>query len=109
MKLHVFINSKREILVMKAIAILCTGATALFLSSLSFTANAGATAGKALHEEANCIRCHAAQPYDPAKTTNFEKLVSTVESCSNNLGVGWFDDEIEQVAAYLNQEFYKFK
>jgi hypothetical protein len=55
------------------------------------------------------MRCHAAQPYNPTKTDTYEKLVKAVSFCNTNLNTGWFDDEVEQVAAYLNDAFYKLK
>jgi mono/diheme cytochrome c family protein len=92
---------------MKPMAILFTGTVALFFSTLSQAGNP--ENGKTLHDDANCMRCHADKPYDPSKTTNYEKLVKAVNFCNTNLNTGWFDDEVEDVAAYLNQEFYKFK
>lgn len=62
--------------------------------------------GKVLHEEANCMKCHAAKPYNPQKTDSWPKLVKTVTFCNNNLNTGLFDDEIEQLADYLNQTYY---
>lgn len=81
--------------------------TLMITSNPSFAGDP--SAGKALHDEANCLRCHTAQPYNPAKTNTYEKLVSAVSFCNNNLNTGWFDDEVEDVASYLNQEYYKLK
>lgn len=63
--------------------------------------------GKVLHDDANCMKCHAAKAYNPEKSTSYPKLVAAVSFCNNNLNVGWFDDEIEEVADYLNQTYYK--
>ena len=62
--------------------------------------------GKALHEQADCMKCHAAQPYDPKKSDSFPKLVKTVQFCNDNLNTGFFEDEVEQLADYLNNEYY---
>ena len=62
--------------------------------------------GKELHESANCMKCHAAKPYDPAKTTTYDKLVKKVASCNTNLHIGLFDDEVVEVAEYLNATYY---
>jgi len=87
--------------------------TPILLTSLLIGASMSAHAntehpGKILHDQANCMKCHASKPYDPSKTTSFEKLVKTVQFCNDNLNAGMFEDEIEQVADYLNQEFYKY-
>ncbi|MBO1925007.1 hypothetical protein [Thiomicrorhabdus sp. 6S3-12] len=63
--------------------------------------------GQELHDSANCMKCHASQPYDPVKTPTYEKLVKAVAFCNNNLNTGMFEDEVEQLADYLNQEYYK--
>lgn len=63
--------------------------------------------GNALHTQANCMSCHTAKPYDPQKTPTWEKLVQTVQFCNDNLNAGMFEDEVEQLADYLNQTYYK--
>jgi hypothetical protein len=36
-------------------------------------------------------------------------LDQQVQRCELSLGLKWFDDDIENVAAYLNQTYYHFK
>lgn len=65
--------------------------------------------GFEFHEEANCIKCHSAEsknPYNRNKSDSFPKLVKAVQFCNDNLNAGWFEDEVEMVADYLNQEYY---
>ena len=62
--------------------------------------------GAALHEAGNCMSCHTAKPYDPQKTETFPKLVKTVQFCNDNLNTGMFEDEIAQLADYLNETYY---
>ncbi len=92
------------------------------LFSLSATANelfakADGAAGKALHDK-NCISCHAssfggdgsgiyAREYAKVKTS--KGLVAQVRNCNTMLGLKWFEDEELNVAAYLNQTYYKFE
>lgn len=90
---------------MKKLALLVSTSLTLLISNSSFAGNP--EAGKSLHDEANCLKCHADQPYNPAKTNTYEKLVAAVSFCNNNMNVGWFEDEVEDVAAYLNQKYYK--
>ena len=75
-----------------------------------------AKTGKALVER-DCVSCHAAKfPGDPDRMyTRAEhrvktpaKLLAQVLACNTNLAKGYFPDEEEHIAAYLNLEFYKF-
>ena len=63
--------------------------------------------GKALHEQADCMQCHAAKPYDAKKSDTYPKLVARVQVCSDNFNTGFFEDEVEQLADYLNDEYYQ--
>jgi mono/diheme cytochrome c family protein len=40
---------------------------------------------------------------------NAEQLRARVATCNTNSGAGLFPEEEEHIAAYLNQQFYKFK
>ncbi len=62
--------------------------------------------GKELFNDANCMSCHTSKPFQPDKTTTFLKLVKAIDFCNINLNTGWFEDEIEEVAAYLNDKYY---
>jgi hypothetical protein len=35
-------------------------------------------------------------------------LTSQVRRCELSLGLKWFDEDVDNVAGYLNQQFYKF-
>jgi cytochrome c2 len=65
--------------------------------------------GAELHN-ANCMHCHSAAVYERDKriVTDREKLNSQVRRCSLSLEVQWFDEDIEDVVAYLNEKYYKF-
>lgn len=84
----------------------------IVLPSLAFGILASQTAfaadhpGKALHEQANCMECHAAKPYDANKSDTYPKLLARVQGCSDNFNTGFFEDEVEQLADYLNNEYY---
>jgi mono/diheme cytochrome c family protein len=91
---------------------------------VSINANANAlftkadvAAGKALHDN-NCISCHASsyggdgsaiytREYNKVKTS--KGLIAQVRNCNTNIGLKWFEDEELNVAAYLNQAYYKFE
>lgn len=82
---------------------LLTGSIVFFASTTAYAEHPG----KVLHEQAKCMGCHTAKPYDKNKTPTYAKLVSTVSFCNDNLNAGMFEDEIEQLADYLNQIYYK--
>ncbi|MDG6777996.1 hypothetical protein QCB44_04660 [Thiomicrorhabdus sp. zzn3] len=74
-----------------------------------FSASAEPHPGKVLHDKANCMKCHAEKPYNPQKTTSYPKLVKAVQFCNDNLNTGYWEDEVEQIADYLNSQYYKFE
>ena len=43
------------------------------------------------------------------KVTTPAGLQKQVRRCEQTLGLQWFDEDIDDVAAYLNESFYKFK
>ncbi|WP_047538186.1 hypothetical protein [Methylotenera versatilis] len=74
-------------------------------------------AGKAL-VETHCISCHASsfggdgsgiytREYRKVQTT--KGLIAQVRNCNTMLGLKWFEDEELNVAAYLNQTYYKLE
>lgn len=79
--------------------------------------NADVAAGKKLLES-NCIACHASsfggdgsgiytREFRKVKTPN--GLVVQVRNCNTMLDLKWFDEDELNVAAYLNQQYYKFE
>jgi hypothetical protein len=79
--------------------------------------SAGKTAvGKAMVER-DCVGCHAQRfagdPDEMYKRADRRvktpgQLLAQVQACNVNLGKGYFPEEEEHIAAYLNLEFYKF-
>ena len=81
-------------------------------------AKADPKTGKALFDKAKCDACHASlMGGDGAKLftrperkmKNAEALLKQVKFCAGQVGAQWFPDEEEHVAAYLNQQYYKFR
>jgi len=66
--------------------------------------------GEKLHMK-SCSGCHDSSVYtrQNRRVQSLPKLGSQVRFCKNNLGITWFDDEVEDVTHYLNKEYYKFK
>ncbi|WP_316364842.1 c-type cytochrome [Candidatus Thiodiazotropha sp. CDECU1] len=84
--------------------------TAMMLTLASTTSLAADPAiGKQLTEQ-NCVRCHGSEVYtrENRRVTDLPGLHKQVRFCEQNLGLTWFDDQIENTATYLNLEFYKF-
>jgi mono/diheme cytochrome c family protein len=65
--------------------------------------------GRELHQE-NCLRCHKSEIYErPDRSVKTLKhLRSQVLFCAVNNDVEWFDEEIDDVTAYLNTSYYLF-
>lgn len=92
----------------------------VLISLLSFVATAQALdlkRGKELHDQ-NCMSCHAGIMGGDANTIytrenrrieSYDALVRQVGRCKDNLGVSWPEEEVKDVAGYLNQQFYHFK
>ncbi|ABK43078.1 conserved hypothetical protein [Magnetococcus marinus MC-1] len=77
---------------------------------------AAADEGKVLHDE-SCIACHASrfngqaeQMYTRAerKKNSYASLKQMVAFCNNQVGTGWFDEEVGLVTDHLNRTYYKF-
>lgn len=76
-----------------------------------------AATGKTMHEK-DCVACHARKfGGDPAsiytradrKATTPAKLKAQIALCNSELGTGYFPEEEEHLAAYLELTYYKFK
>lgn len=73
--------------------------------------------GKALAEK-SCNACHVSlmggdgsKIYTRAdrKVKSASQLEGRIRACNANTGTGWFPEEEEHVAAYLNATYYHFK
>ena len=87
----------------------------LLVSLLLLIAAGGVQAGDP-HEgkilvDKNCYSCHGNELYTRSdrKVTSLAGLKTQVRRCELALGLRWFDDQIDNAAAYLNDQFYKFK
>jgi mono/diheme cytochrome c family protein len=74
--------------------------------------------GEQLARKQNCEACHiqkmggdgsAIYTRPDRKIRSAEALVQRVATCSAQTNAGWFPEDETNVAAYLNQKFYKFK
>ncbi len=67
--------------------------------------------GKKLFTGSKCNQCHGTEVFTrkDRKVTDLAKLEAQVRRCDSNLNTNWFDDEIIDVTAHLNKQYYKFK
>jgi mono/diheme cytochrome c family protein len=102
---------------MKSLLILFSAATFAVAAHASPDASGDLQAGKALHDK-DCVGCHAkmfggdgSKIYTRAdhKVKNKQQLAARISACNANVGAGWFPEDEAHVAAYLNQQYYKFK
>ena len=79
-------------------------------------AKADINAGKALVNQ-HCISCHASSfggdgsaiyTRENTLVKSSKGLLAQVRNCNTMIGLKWFEDEELNVAAYLNQTYYKF-
>lgn len=71
---------------------------------------ADAEHGQKLHDE-QCMKCHDSGVYtrEDRRVADRDALVKQVKRCELNLGLNWFDTDINDVVQYLDQSYYKFK
>ncbi len=102
----------------RLISIAIASATAVFVgAAIAQPQSAPFKAGKALVDK-DCVGCHAQRfAGDPdqmylradRRVKTPAQLLAQVQACNTNLGKGYFPEEEEHIALYLNLEFYKFK
>ena len=84
----------------------------LLILAITFAASSSAADidnGDELHSE-SCTRCHDSAIYtrEDRKVQSLAKLGTQVRFCKDNLGVTWFDDEVDDVIGFLNNKYYHF-
>ena len=99
---------------MKQITLILSGIL-LSASALAADGTVDAENGKRLYEEnpEKCLRCHAeGEAYadvftKETRAADMAQLESWVRGCDVKFKTNWFDDEIMDVVAYLNQTYYQ--
>ena len=88
----------------------------LLVLAPAIAAAADTEAGRELHQT-ECIACHqslmdgdASRIYTRPdhKITSHASLITQVRRCEVNLSLQWFDEDVENVAAYLDETYYHF-
>ncbi len=93
---------------------LITGLAGLLIALTASTtamADGNDANGKKLFTGSKCNQCHGTEVFTrkDRKVTDLAKLEAQVRRCDSNLNTNWFDDEIIDVTAHLNKQYYKFK
>ena len=80
----------------------------LLISSNAFAANAAN--GKSLFTNSKCGTCHGTEIYTSKdrKVKDLKALEAAVRLNDSKLNTNWFDEDVKDVTAYLNQQYYKF-
>lgn len=60
--------------------------------------------------DAHCVACHGTEVYtrEDRRVQSREELATQVRMCEQNLGLTWFDDDVDAVARLLNEQYYQF-
>jgi cytochrome c553 len=100
--------------IIASLILLCVTA----ISQAAPFAKGDADAGKKIFDQHQCNSCHSNKlgGDGSAMFTRAEHKVKTAASlktqitnCSTNLGLMLFEDDEENIGAYLNKNYYKFK
>ncbi len=84
---------------------------AVLAIGLAMRSASGADAGRgAALYESRCATCHSEAVHMRAKrvATDFDDVRRWVVRWNGNLKLGWGDEELDDVAAYLNETYYHF-
>ena len=97
--------------VMKLLEIEMKNIAALLLVYLMVGSSAAADIenGEDLHFE-NCTGCHDETVYtrENRNVQSLERLGRQVRFCKDSLELTWFDEEVNDVIEFLNQNYYRF-
>jgi mono/diheme cytochrome c family protein len=66
--------------------------------------------GKHLVEQ-HCTRCHGSEPFTrpDRRVSSLQALQKQVRMCQGAQDLDWQDEQIDDVVAYLNDNFYHFQ
>ena len=68
--------------------------------------------GQQLFNDSKCLECHNIEDFKDKKThkvKSFKSMKDKVLACQIENDAMWFDEDVHDVATYLNHEYYHFK
>ena len=68
--------------------------------------------GQELFKDSKCLECYNIEDFkdkNMQKAKSFKQMKDKVSACQIENDAQWFDDEVHDVASYLNHEYYHFK
>ena len=79
------------------------------LAAPSAATAADTSRGKALYES-RCDKCHdlSVHSRNPRSARTFDHIRAFVARWDRELGAAWTDEDINEVARYLNEKYYNF-
>lgn len=82
--------------------------SSLLLTSTTF-ASGNAVNGEKLFTGSKCGTCHGNEIYTSKnrKVKSLKALEAAVRLNDSKLNTNWFDEDVKDVTAYLNQQYYK--
>lgn len=82
----------------------------LFAVVALFAPVAGAAPDAAALHQQHRVACHGSDVYTRAerRVTSLPGLGTQVRMCEQNLGLKWFDEDVDAVVGLLNREYYRF-
>ena len=85
-------------------------AALVLASSASIASSGDAKNGEKLFKASECLSCHGLEVFTAPdkKVKDLKALDAQVRLDDSNLNTNWFDTEIHDVVAYLNEQYYKF-
>jgi len=79
-------------------------------AALAAVAQAPAPSRGALLYDTHCIACHTKEVHwrERKLATDWVSLAAETRRWQRNIGLGWSDEEIDDVVRYLNTTIYRF-
>ena len=104
------LTNKKTMSLVKTLGLTMSLALAGALISNNAYAQGNAANGKALFTASKCGTCHGNEIYtsQDRKVKNLKALEAAVRLNDSKLNTNWFDEDVKDVTAYLNQQYYKF-
>lgn len=83
---------------------------AVTCGALAAGAQAPAPSRGALLYDTHCVACHTTQVHwrDRKVASDWASLAAETRRWQRNIGLGWSDEEIDDVVRYLNTTIYRF-